>query len=233
VEQHRNVAPVIQSAGVLAPDLARFPPGTPPALRAAMNFSPIARIKSPRLIHGIVDAVEAEARQVEVAAAECVGYAELLGFRYPVKAYHFKVSDTLTRGSRLDAQGLADLAAQGFKGIVNLCKEYDESETARAAGLGALHLEIIDNTAPTIDQMRQFLDFAADAVNQQTYVHCEAGKGRTGVAVACYRMAVQRWSLEAALQDGEKFGLQLANQIEFLQQFDAALHAGKIPGYPR
>src|SRR5436190_2186707 len=82
--------------------------------------------------------------------------------------------------------------------------------------------------APALDQMKQFLDFAEEAGHQQTYVHCEAGMGRTGVAVACYRMAVQRWDIEAALQDGEKFGLQLANQIEFLRQFDAGLLAGKI-----
>src|SRR5262249_52091534 len=137
-----------------------------------------------------VDAVEADAKrlaaQAEIDAAGCVGYSELLGFRYPVKAYHFKVSETLTRGSRLDEQGLKDLAGHGFKAVVNLCKEYDESDKVRAAGLTPLHLEIVDNTVPTIDQMKQFLDFAADVANQQTFVHCEAGMGRTGVAVACY-----------------------------------------------
>ena len=74
-------------------------------------FSSIARVRPPRFIHAFEDAVEADARKiaatVNVDAAGCVGYAELLGFRYPVKAYHFKVSETLTRGSRLDAQGLA------------------------------------------------------------------------------------------------------------------------------
>src|SRR5262249_24526789 len=96
-----------------------------------MKFSGIARIKAPRFVHGFVDAVEADATrlaaQAEIDAAGCVRYSELLGFRYPVKAYHFKVSETLTRGSRLDEQGLKDLAGHGFKAVVNLCKEYDES----------------------------------------------------------------------------------------------------------
>ena len=201
------------------------------------SFSGIARVKAPRFVHGLIDAFEADAKHIgaeaKVDAAECVGYAELLGFRYPVKAYHFKVSDTLTRGSRLDEQGLADLAAQGFKGVVNLCKEYDDSDKVRAAGLTPLHVAIIDNTAPAVGQMKEFLDFAVDPATQQTYVHCEAGMGRTGVAVACYRMAVQRWDIEATLQDAEKFGLQLENQIEFLRHFDEQLHAGKIAGYPR
>ena len=201
------------------------------------SFSGIARVKPPRFIHGFLDAVSADAKHVGAAvkggAAECVGYAELLGFRYPVKAYHFKVSETLTRGSRLDEQGLEDLAEHGFKGVVNLCKEYDDSDKVRTAGLMPLHLGIIVNTAPTVEQMKKFLDFAADPANEQCYVHCEAGMGRTGVAVACYRMGVQRWEIEAALADGEKFGLQLENQIDFLRAFYAELHAGRIAGYPK
>lgn len=59
-------------------------------------FSAIAHVKPPRFIHAFEDAVEADAKKIAASAkvdgAECVGYAELLGFRYPVKAYHFKVS---------------------------------------------------------------------------------------------------------------------------------------------
>ncbi|MGZ6141902.1 MAG: protein-tyrosine phosphatase family protein [Myxococcales bacterium] len=199
-------------------------------------FSSLAHIKAPRFIHAFADAVEADAKKIaleaEVGGAEAIGYAELIGFRYPVKAYHFKVSDTLTRGSRLDVQGLKDLAAQGFKGVVNLCREYDDSDKVQAAGLTPLHLQIVDNTAPSQDQMKQVLDFANQVAHQHCYVHCEAGKGRTGVAVGCYRMAIQGWSIDDALADGKKFGLQLINQIEFLQKFYVDLHAGKIAGYP-
>src|SRR5260221_5630844 len=199
-------------------------------------FSAISKVKPPRFIRSAIDSVEATAEEIaqsaKVDAAEVVGYAELAGFRYPVKAYHFQVTPTLKRGSRLDDQGLKDLAAQGFKGVVNLCKEYDDSDKVKAAGLTPLHLGIIDNTKPTEDQMKQFLDFACGAANQQTYVHCEAGMGRTGVAVACYRMAVEDWTIDEALADGKKFGLQLANQIEFLHAFYLHLAAGHIVGYP-
>jgi hypothetical protein len=199
-------------------------------------LSEIKKVNPPRLIHGVVHAAEATADHIaktaKVDAAEAVGYAELAGFRYPVKAYHFQVSPTLTRGSRLDVPGLADLATRGFKGVVNLCKEYDDSDKVRAAGLHPLHLGIIDNTKPTEDQMKQFLDFACNPANQQTYVHCEAGMGRTGVSVACYRMAVEGWTDNQAIDDGKKFGLQLANQIEFLHGFYRDLMAGKIAGYP-
>ncbi len=168
-------------------------------------------------------------------AAKLVGYTELAGFRYPVSKYESPVSPTLTRGSRLDDQeAYAKLVAQGYKGIVDLTAEgTDDEKYATRAGLNLVNIKIIDNDAPTLEQMQQFLDFATTPANQPTYVHCEAGKGRTGCAVACYRMAVQHWTLADALADAQKNGLGLPNQTRFLRDFDAALTAGKIDGYHR
>jgi protein tyrosine phosphatase (PTP) superfamily phosphohydrolase (DUF442 family) len=166
------------------------------------------------------------------AGAASIGFAEMFGLKYPVKAYNFKVSPELTRGARLDADGIAALKAQGFKGIVNLCAENDgDSAPAAKAGLASLHLNIIDNTPPTNEQMKQFLDFAT--ANQPTYVHCEAGQGRTGCATACYRMAVEGWPADKAIAEAKQFGLKLPDQIEFLEQFGQDLAAGKIAGYPK
>ena len=81
--------------------------------------------------------------------------------------------------------------------------------------------------------MKQFLDFANAPANQPTYVHCEAGKGRTGCAVACYRMAIQNWTAEQAIEDGKKFGLQLESQISWLRDaFYLDLEEGKLAPYP-
>ena len=200
-------------------------------------FSDLASVKPPRFIHDLIDSADAEAKHIAAKvkddAAETVGYAELAGFRYPVKAYQFKVTETLTRGSRLDEAGLADLKKRGFKGAVNLCKEYDDSDKVKAAGLNPLHLPILDNTAPPEAMMKQFLDFANDPATQPTYVHCEAGKGRTGCAVACYRMGIQGWTADQAVEDGKKFGLQLESQITWLTDtFYLDLMGGSILPYP-
>jgi hypothetical protein len=167
--------------------------------------------------------------------AETVGVAETLGLRYPVSAYESKVDAGLTRGSRIDdPQGYTKLAQQGFKGIVDLTLEgTNDAKGAPAAGLNALNVKILDNSAPTTAQMKHFLDFATNPKNSPCYVHCEAGKGRTGVATACYRMAVDGFTPEQAISEGKKFGLALPNQIAFLQQFGADLAAGKIEGYPK
>ena len=169
------------------------------------------------------------------AVAEAVGVAEMGGLRYKVSDYESKVSDGLTRGSRIDdPAGYDKLKAQGFKGIVDLTMEgTNDAVGAPKAGLNALNVKILDNSAPTEAQMKQVLDFVTDPANSPAYVHCEAGKGRTGVAVASYRMAVQGWTADQAIAEGKKFGLALPNQIEFLQKFGADLAAGKIEGYPK
>jgi protein tyrosine/serine phosphatase len=91
-------------------------------------------------------------------------------------------------------------------------------------------VQILDNVPPTIAQMQQFLHFATIPANSPCYVHREKGKGRTGVAVACYRMAVNGWSEARAVAEARKRGLSLPSQLQFLLQFAQALSAGPSPG---
>ena len=166
-------------------------------------------------------------------AAQLVGYSELLGLRYPVTTYQFQVSPTLTRGSRQDEAGIAALGKSGFKSMIDLTLEGTHDNPAAAnAGMKSYNIPILDNSHPTNAQMKQYLDIVTSPANQPAYVHCEAGKGRTGIAVAVYRMAVQHWTLDQAMAEAQKFGVSLPNQEQYLQQFSADLAAGKIAGYP-
>lgn len=165
--------------------------------------------------------------------AASVGVAETLGLRYPVTTYQQALSPQLTRGSRLDDAAIADLSHRGFKGVVNLCLENDDdAPRARQLGMNSLHLELLDNAAPSRAAMVQFLQFVTAPQNQPAYVHCEAGKGRTGVASACYRMAVQGWTPEAALAEAKQMGLSLPGQVQFIEEFGRDLKAGRIAGFP-
>ena len=54
------------------------------------------------------------------------------------------------------------------------------------------------------EHLLQFLNVATSSEHQPVWVHCEAGSARTGYAVAGYRIAVQRWSYEAALAEAKR-----------------------------
>jgi protein tyrosine phosphatase (PTP) superfamily phosphohydrolase (DUF442 family) len=167
--------------------------------------------------------------------APAAGLVELTGIKFPVNHYMAKVSDGLYRGARVDGDdgGYTQLRNAGIKSIVDLTAEGTDDESMAAKnGFKLLNIPIVDNTAPTTAQMTQFLNYATDPANQPVYVHCEAGKGRTGVAVACYRMAVEGWTADQAIADGAKYGLGLESQVSFIRDFGQKLDAGQIPGYP-
>jgi protein tyrosine phosphatase (PTP) superfamily phosphohydrolase (DUF442 family) len=167
-------------------------------------------------------------------AAIAVGYTELAGLRYPVKKYQLKVSDTLSRGARLDAADYPRLKNEGFKTLVDLTAEGTNDEKyGKANGLNVVQIPVIDNSHPTNAQVKQFLDVVTNPANQPAYVHCEAGKGRTGIFTACYRMAVEGWDLNKTMQEAQSLGMGLPNQIKFVTDFSAALKAGQIAGYPK
>lgn len=172
--------------------------------------------------------------RAEDLGGEALGWLEVWGLRMPDwHPYQREVTATLTRGSRVDAAGVAALRRRGFQGIVNLTRENDEDEAAaRALGMAFLRVPLIDNTAPTDAQMKIFLDFVTTRAHQPTYVHCEAGIGRTGVAVAVYRMAVQGWSADRALAEANEDVSVLPCQRIYLEGFARRLAQGAIAGYP-
>lgn len=162
------------------------------------------------------------------AVGFAIGEAEILGLRYPVRKYSERVDGYLVRGSRQDAAGLAEIKRNWLvTDVVNLCAERDETAMVAAAGMSSLWIQVIDNTAPLRSQVDQFLALMKivrqDSASQQrwVYVHCEAGQGRTGVFVACYKIAFCGSAVYAALDDAVKHGLKMPDQRDFILGFKA------------
>src|SRR5579864_6118805 len=61
-------------------------------------------------------------------------------------------------------------------------------------------------SAPSNAQVAQFLKLFKDDPQQKIFVHCRYGEDRTGVMVAAYRIAAQKWTADQALGEMNTFG---------------------------
>jgi hypothetical protein len=144
--------------------------------------------------------------------------------QYPVTEYTYDVSPMLSRGDRPDAGKIAQLYDQGYRATINLCAETpfgDALYMAQAKRIGMMetyHIPVIDASPPTLDQMLNLLSHLDELQRRgvRTYLHCEAGKGRTGVMVACIRMANMGWSVIQAVAEAKNFGLWTPVQEAFI-----------------
>jgi len=160
------------------------------------------------------------------AVGLAIGQAGMLGLRYPVRKYSQRVDGYLVRGSRQDAAGLAKIKKNWLvTDVVNLCAERDETALVAATGMSSLWIKVVDNTAPLRSQVDQFLAlmkiirYNSRESQRWAYVHCEAGQGRTGLFVACYRVAFCGWSNQDALNEAVKYGLKMPHQRDFILGF--------------
>ena len=173
--------------------------------------------------------------EVENAVLDSYGNLErapLLHFlsHYPVTPYTYIVSGFMSRGERPAPAKLTDLFGRGhYQATVNLCAEMADGDDPiiSAAGLAGqlqtYHIPVVDMAPPEPAQVTQLLSILTGPAAARTYVHCEAGKGRTGVMTACYRMAVMGWSAADALGEAVRFGCSVPMQQAFIQAFGAQL----------
>lgn len=109
------------------------------------------------------------------------------------------------RGAQPDAAGYAWLKEQGFKSVVNFRSWHNAAEVKALQDLGLtplcipLQADVRGSEPPRDAQLKQFFDFVLDPRNQPVFVHCAHGKDRTGTMVALYRMEVDGWSAEEAI----------------------------------
>ena len=184
--------------------------------------------------------VEDEYETVALDVFGTLEQAPLLHFlsRYPVTPYTYRVSAVVSRGQRPDAGKLADLSARGHRATINLCAEVAAGDAPAivAAGLGGVlgtrHVPITDMEPPTVTQLIEIFDLLSAPDAELTYVHCEAGKGRTGAVIACYRMAVMGWSPVDAITEAWNFGCSPPGQQAFIRAFGDMLRDGTVGGYP-
>jgi protein tyrosine/serine phosphatase len=144
----------------------------------------------------------------------------------------FKVSDDLYRGAQPSAEGMKELKKMGIKTIINLRSFHSDRDEIGETGLAYEHIYMKAWHAEDKEVVR-FLQIVSNPNRTPVFVHCMHGSDRTGTMCALYRIAIQGWSKEDALEEMTKGGYgfhgvwkNLPKYIEELDMDDIKKRAG-------
>jgi protein tyrosine/serine phosphatase len=137
----------------------------------------------------------------------------------------YRVTPTLYRSRQPDAAAQPLLQQLGVHTVINFLKESDSkwlSDPSIAKVQIPLQVVHIDD-ADVIESLRAI---QSAQNNGPVLIHCKHGLDRTGLVAAMYRIVVQGWSKQAALDEMEHGGYgdedSLKRGIEYIDKVDVA-----------
>lgn len=121
------------------------------------------------------------------------------------------------------ADDLEWLRDQGIDVLISLTEELPPRHWVNDAGLLSVHIPVPDMTPPTPRQIETILDTFHRAVRSGmgVAIHCSAGKGRTGTALAAY-FVTQGMSADDAIDKVRKLrkgSVETDEQEDAVRQF--------------
>ena len=144
-----------------------------------------------------------------------------------------KINDHLYRGAQPKSQGLVELKKLGINTVVDLrledpAKIQWERQQVESLGMRFVSIPVGGWSAPTNEQVLQFLSLFREDPAQKIFVHCHFGEDRTGVFIATYRMAFEKWPTQQAMHEMNLFGFNRVwhpAMISFVRDFPASLNS--------
>jgi len=135
-----------------------------------------------------------------------------------------KVSEDLYRGAQPTVEGMKELEKLGVKTVINLRSMHSDRKEIKATVLSYEHINMSTWNVKDKDVIR-FLQIVTDPNRTPVFVHCQHGADRTGTMSAIYRIIIQGWSKEEALEEMTKGGFGYhsiwQNLPEYIRKLDA------------
>ena len=135
----------------------------------------------------------------------------------------FKVNARLYRGAQPTVEGIKELKKLGVKTIVGLRDKHSDKDILGDSKIAFEHIPI-KTWDPEEKDVIRFLQIVADKSRQPVFVHCEHGADRTGTMCAIYRVAVDGWSKQQAIDEmtngGFGFHSVWSNLPKFIEKLD-------------
>ena len=134
-----------------------------------------------------------------------------------------RVSDDLYRGAQPTAEGIRQLKAMGIRTVINQRSLHSDRDEIGKTALAYEHIPM-ETWDPEGKDVVRFLKLVADKDRTPVFVHCQHGADRTGTMCAIYRMAVQGWTKEEAIDEmtngGFGFHKIWQNLVRYVRNLD-------------
>jgi protein tyrosine phosphatase (PTP) superfamily phosphohydrolase (DUF442 family) len=138
-----------------------------------------------------------------------------------------KVSDTLYRGAQPTKEGFKELEKSGIKTVVNLRAFHSDRDELKGTNLAHEDIGMVAFLADEKDVVK-FLKIVTDPNRTPIFVHCQRGADRTGAMCAAYRVVVQDWPKDKAIEEMTKGDFKFNNLWQNLVTFIRKLDVEKI-----
>jgi tyrosine-protein phosphatase SIW14 len=134
----------------------------------------------------------------------------------------YKVSDDLYRGAQPEEPGIAALEAMGIVTVISLRSFHSDREMLEPTGLAYEHI-YMKPWHPEREEVVRFLRITTDPKRTPVFVHCQRGADRTGMMCAIYRIVVEDWTKDEAIDEMVHGGFDHDTQWDELTDFIRAL----------
>jgi len=111
-----------------------------------------------------------------------------------------RITEGLYRSAQPSALGMSQLKVMGIETIVNLRSFHSDRGEIGDLGLAYEHI-YMKAWHPEEKEVVRFLQIVINPRRVPVLFHCQHGADRTGTMCALYRVVVQGWSKEAAIEE--------------------------------
>lgn len=132
-------------------------------------------------------------------------------FRWTNRQRWTKIDEQLYLGCQLNRRDEKMLREMEVVGVLDLTCEFAEIATLRRRPY--LCIALLDTTAPTISQLNEGVQWIIENASQDNvYVHCALGHGRSATFVAAYLIKTQKMTVVESVQwvSARRHGVQLS-----------------------
>lgn len=116
-----------------------------------------------------------------------------------------EVTSTLYRGGQPTKEGFEALARMGIAIIVDTGRSTRDENLVTNLGMTYVSLPWYC-PFPKGEVFAKFIETTKQNPDKKIFVHCRLGDDRTGMMIAAYRMTVEHWTAEEAMEEMHEFG---------------------------